>query len=52
MVIDFIGMTLSHGGNPKLIGKAMSGSRDSDGKSFIKDMIEGAEIKGSNWLDY
>ena len=51
-VIDFNGMTLAHGGNPKLVGKDMSGLRDSMGIFFIKDMIEGAKAKGSGWSDY
>lgn len=51
-VIDMQGMTLSHGGNPKLVGKDMSGLKDADGKLFIKDMIDGASAKGSGWSDY
>jgi len=51
-VIDSTGMVFAHGGNPKLVGKDMSGLRDSDGKFFIKDMIEGAKTKGSGWSDY
>jgi cytochrome c len=50
--IDSNGMTLAHGGNPKLVGKDMSGLRDSSGKFFIKDMIEGAKSKGTGWSDY
>jgi signal transduction histidine kinase len=51
-VIDMKGMTLAHGGNPKLVGKDMSGLKDADGKFFIKDMIDGATAKGSGWSDY
>jgi cytochrome c len=51
-VIDMKGMTLAHGGNPKLVGKDMSGLKDADGKLFIKDMIDGATAKGSGWSDY
>jgi signal transduction histidine kinase len=51
-VTDFNGMTLAHGGNPKLVGKDLSTLRDSDGKFFIKDMIEGAKTNGSGWSDY
>jgi signal transduction histidine kinase len=50
--IDSTGMVFAHGGNPKLVGKDMSALRDSDGKFFIKDMIEGAKTKGSGWSDY
>src|SRR5690606_18549790 len=51
-VIDTKGMTLAHGGNPKLVGKDMSGLKDADGKFFIKDMIEGGNAKGNGWSDY
>lgn len=51
-VIDMKGITLAHGGNPKLVGKDMSGLKDADGKLFIKDMIDGATAKGSGWSDY
>lgn len=51
-VIDTKGMTLAHGGNPKLVGKDMSGLKDADGKFFIKDMIDAANAKGSGWSDY
>ena len=51
-VVDFTGLTLAHGGNPKLVGKDMSELRDSDGKFFIKAFIELAKSKGSGWVDY
>ena len=51
-VLNLTGTLLAHGSNPKLVGKDMSGLRDSDGKFFIKDMIEGAKTKGSGWSDY
>lgn len=51
-VIDFKGLTLAHGGNPDLVGKNMGELKDSDGKFFIKDMIEGARENGSGWSNY
>ena len=51
-VIDFKGMTLAHGGNPKLVGKDMGALKDQAGKCFIKDMIEGAKTNGSGWSNY
>ena len=51
-VVDFKGLTLAHGGNPKLVGKDMSELKDSDGKFFIKAFIELAKTKGSGWVDY
>lgn len=51
-VIDDKGVTLAHGGNPKLVGKDMSGLKDADGKFFIKEMADAAKAKGSGWADY
>jgi len=51
-VIDTQGMTLAHGGSPKLVGKDMSGLKDADGKFFIKELIDAAGAKGNGWSDY
>ena len=51
-VVDLNGKCLAHGGNEKLVGKDVIGLKDSDGKFFIKDMVEGAKAKGSGWSDY
>ncbi|MBA4390862.1 MAG: histidine kinase [Syntrophus sp. (in: bacteria)] len=51
-VIDVTGMTLAHGGNPKLVGKSLIGLKDSDGKPFIKGLIDAANAKGTGWFDY
>jgi signal transduction histidine kinase len=51
-VIDLNGMTFAHGGNEKLVGKNVIDLKDSDGKFFIKDVIEGAKAKGAGWSDY
>lgn len=51
-VIDTAGMTLAHGGNPKLVGKSLIGLKDSDGKPFIKGLIDTANAKGTGWFDY
>ncbi|MCX5815758.1 MAG: cache domain-containing protein [Proteobacteria bacterium] len=51
-VLDPKGLTLAHGGNPKLVGKDMSGLKDATDKFFIKDIVEGAKAKGSGWVDY
>lgn len=50
--VDFNGLTLAHGGNAKLVGKDMSGLKDSDGELFIKKMIDQAKAKGTGWVDY
>lgn len=50
--LDFNGITLAQGGNPKLVGKDMLHVQDADKKYFIKDMIALAKAKGNGWLDY
>ncbi|MBA4418961.1 MAG: histidine kinase [Syntrophus sp. (in: bacteria)] len=51
-VLDLKGVTLAHGGNPKLVGKDMSGLKDSNDKPFIKEMLDAAKAKGAGWFDY
>lgn len=49
---DMNGMSVAHGGNPKLVGKNMIELKDADGKPFIKEMTELAKTKGKGWVDY
>lgn len=51
-VFDLTGKCLSHGANPALIGRDLSGLKDSDGKYFIKEFLNVAKTKGSGWIDY
>jgi len=51
-VIDMNGKVLSHGTNPKLIGKALLELKDSDGKAFVQEITATARAKGSGWSDY
>ncbi len=51
-VSDLKGKVVSHGVNAKLIGKELYGLRDTDGKQFIKEIIDVAKAKGSGWVDY
>lgn len=51
-VYDMNGKCLSHGANPKMIGKDLIELRDPDGKFFIKDRVEIAKTKGGGWQDY
>jgi len=44
--VDFQGIVLAQGGNPKLVGK------DFSKMPFIQKMIELAQTKGSGWADY
>lgn len=51
-VLDKGGVTLAHGGNPKLIGKSMIDLKDVDDKHFIRAFLDVAGAKGSGWVDY
>ena len=51
-VVDFNGITLAHGGSPKLVGKDMRELKDADGEYFIKKFIELDKTKGNGWVDY
>lgn len=50
-VNDYNGVTLAHGGNPKLVGKGMLSLKDPDGKMFIQEFIKTAK-QGGGWVDY
>ena len=50
-VVQYDGLTVAHGGNPKIVGKNMLNLKDSDGKLFIQEMINLAQ-KGGGWVDY
>jgi signal transduction histidine kinase len=50
--LDMNGKILSHGANAGLIGKDMSGTKDADGKLFMKEMVETAKTKGKGTVDY
>lgn len=51
-VYDLNGFSLSHGNNPKMIGKQLIGLKDNDGKAMIREMITLAKTKGKGWVDY
>jgi len=46
------GITLAHGGNPKLVGKALSAIRDGDGAQPIITTNRIAETIGHGWHEY
>jgi cytochrome c len=50
--LDMNGKILSHGANAGLIGKDMMGTKDADGKLFMKEMVETAKTKGKGTVDY
>lgn len=49
---DMNGLALAHGANAKLIGKSVMELKDADGKYFIKELYQVANIKGKGWVDY
>lgn len=51
-VYDLNGNNLSHGNNPKMVGKNLIDMRDADGKFIIKGFVETANTKGKGWVDY
>jgi signal transduction histidine kinase len=51
-VYDLKGVCVAHGFNQKMIGKDLSGMKDIDGKSYVKERIEIAKSKGHGWQDY
>jgi signal transduction histidine kinase len=52
VVYDMNGKNLAHGGNSKMIGKSLIDIKDVNGKSFMKERIEIARVKGKGWQDY
>ncbi len=51
-VLNSKGIAVAHGMNRSLIGKEMSGIKDTDGKVFVKAIVDHAFSKGSGWEDY
>jgi cytochrome c len=51
-VLDSTGVMLAHGVNKKYVGKDFYRIVDSDGKSFIKDIVDIANTEGSGWVEY
>ena len=50
-VYDLNGVNLSHGNNPKMIGKSLIDLKVGD-KYVVKEMIAVALSKGKGWVDY
>jgi cytochrome c len=46
------GISLAHGGNPKLVGKNLSAVRDSEGKLTTIEMNRVGLAQGHGWVDY
>ena len=51
-VLNLKGTMLAHGVNERFVGEDFSDLKDSDGKSFIKEILETANTQGSGWVEY
>ncbi len=51
-VYDFDVVCLAHGANKALVGKNFSELKDSTGKQFAKEIVDGGKSKGKGWVDY
>jgi cytochrome c len=52
MVYDLTGKCVSHGANPKMIGKDLIDMKDAEGKLFVKERVDLAKTKGKGWQNY
>jgi cytochrome c len=46
------GTMLAHGVNEKFVGEEFIDIKDYDGKSFIREVVDIANTKGSGWVEY
>ena len=51
-VLNPKGTMLAHGVNEKFVGEEFLGLTDSDGKFFIREIVDTANAKGSGWVEY
>lgn len=51
-VLSLKGVNLADGGNPGFVGQNHIGLKDTNGKYFIKAMIQTARTSGTGWVDY
>ncbi len=51
-VMDSKGLMLAHGVNERFVGKNFLELKDSDGKPFIREIVDTANSKGSGWVEY
>ena len=51
-VLDVNGTMLAHPVNAKYVGKDFYRIQDSDGKHFIKEIVDTANNGGSGWVEY
>jgi len=51
-VMNSKGTMLAHGVNERFVGNEFADLKDIDGKSFIKEILDTANTKGSGWMKY
>jgi cytochrome c len=51
-VLDLDGIMLAHGMNEKYAGMNFIDLKDSEGKNFIREIVDIAKTKGSGWVEY
>jgi cytochrome c len=51
-VLDLNGVMLAHPVNEQYVGKDFYRIQDSDGKSFIKEIVDTANTRGFGWVEY
>ena len=51
-VLSSTGVMLAHGVNERFVGLDFSKVVDSDGKPFVKEILDTANTKGSGWESY
>ena len=52
VVYGLDGTVRAHGANDKMVGKNLIELKDVDGKAFVKERVDLAQVKGSFWQDY
>ena len=50
--LDATGITLAHGGNPKLVGKNFTAVQDADGKLPTGELLRVAQTMGQGWVEF
>jgi cytochrome c len=51
-VLNPKGTMMAHGVNERFVGEEFIDLKDSDGKSFIKEIVDSANTSDSGWIEY
>ena len=51
-VLNLEGTMLAHGVNERFVGEDFIDLKDSDGKEFIREIVDTANTGGSGWVEY